>query len=275
MQDREIVVTGGRGALGKAVVARLARAGARITLPVRAASDVAATEAAWGDLAPRVTALDVTDEDGVDALFAEFGEGRRLWGSVHLVGAFRWAGLEDAPGSVFDEMFALNARTCYLASRAAAAAMRRSGAGGRIVNVTARPGLVPSTGASMVAYAGAKAAVAAMTVAMSEELAPHGIWVNAVAPSIMDTPRNRREMPDADHEAWPTPDEVAETIAFLVSPANGSYTGRSDPGVRTGVDGLRPPPSASRTGHDVPASSLRIRPSSTSVVRSQQSRSCR
>ncbi|NNF25875.1 MAG: SDR family oxidoreductase [Gemmatimonadetes bacterium] len=225
MQGREIVVTGGGGGLGEAVVRRLAREGARLVLPVRSEARAASTDEALGGLGRVLAGIDATDEKAVDSLFAEYGEERPLWASIHLVGGFRWAELGDAPASVFDAMFQVNARSCYLASRAAAAAMRRGGGGGRIVNVTARPGLRPSAGASMVAYTGAKAAVAAMTVAMSEELAADDIWVNAVAPSIMDTPRNRRDMPDADHDSWPKPEDVAETIAFLASPANRSTRG--------------------------------------------------
>ena len=99
--------------------------------------------------------------------------------------------------------------------------MRRgSGDGGRIVNVAARPGVEPRTGAGMAAYAASKAAVAALTQALGEELAAEGICVNAVAPSIIDTPTNRSAMPSADHAAWPPPADIAETIAFLVSPAS-------------------------------------------------------
>ena len=72
----------------------------------------------------------------------------------------------------------------------------------------------------MTAYAAAKAAVAALTVALAEEVAHDGILVNAVAPSIMDTPGNRSAMPQADHDAWPKVDEVAATILFLASPDN-------------------------------------------------------
>ena len=92
--------------------------------------------------------------------------------------------------------------------------------GGRIVNVAARPALEPRLGAGMVAYTAAKAAVAAITQSLAEELARDGIWVNAVAPSILDTPANRAAMPDSDHAAWPGLDHVAETIAFLASPDN-------------------------------------------------------
>jgi len=94
------------------------------------------------------------------------------------------------------------------------------GAGGRIVNVAARPALEWRSGANMAAYAASKAAVAALTVALAQEVAAKNILVNAVAPSIIDTPANRRDMPDADHAAWPKPEAIAEIICGLASPAN-------------------------------------------------------
>jgi NAD(P)-dependent dehydrogenase (short-subunit alcohol dehydrogenase family) len=95
----------------------------------------------------------------------------------------------------------------------------RRGGGGRIVNVAARPALEWRMGANMAAYAASKAAVAALTVALAEKVAKDGVLVNAVAPSIMDTPANRADMPKADFSAWPKV-EVAETILFLASPEN-------------------------------------------------------
>jgi NAD(P)-dependent dehydrogenase (short-subunit alcohol dehydrogenase family) len=92
--------------------------------------------------------------------------------------------------------------------------------GGRIVNVAARPALEPRTGAGMTAYAASKSAVAALTAALAEEVVKDGILVNAVAPSTMDTPANRKAMPKADFAAWPKVDEVAATICFLASPQN-------------------------------------------------------
>jgi NAD(P)-dependent dehydrogenase (short-subunit alcohol dehydrogenase family) len=92
--------------------------------------------------------------------------------------------------------------------------------GGRIVNVAARPALEWRTGAGMVAYAASKAAVAALTAALAEEVAKDGILVNAVAPSIMDTPANRGAMPKANFDLWPKVAEVAATILFLASPEN-------------------------------------------------------
>jgi NAD(P)-dependent dehydrogenase (short-subunit alcohol dehydrogenase family) len=114
-----------------------------------------------------------------------------------------------------------NLISAFLCCRAAVMAMKRTqGEGGRIVNVAARPALEWRGGANMLAYAASKAAVAAFTVGLAEEVADDGILVNAVAPSIMDTPANRKAMPKADHAAWPKVDEVAQTILFLASPDN-------------------------------------------------------
>ena len=92
--------------------------------------------------------------------------------------------------------------------------------GGRIVNVAARPALEPRLGAGMTAYTIAKSGVAALTIALAEEVAKQGILVNAVAPSIMDTPANRAAMPKADFDKWPKVEDVAATILFLASPGN-------------------------------------------------------
>jgi NAD(P)-dependent dehydrogenase (short-subunit alcohol dehydrogenase family) len=113
-----------------------------------------------------------------------------------------------------------NLVSCFLCCRAAVNAMRVSSQGGRIVNVVSRVALEPRLGASAAAYTIAKSGVAALTIALAEEVVAEGILVNAVAPSIMDTPANRKAMPEADHGAWPKVEEVAATILFLASPQN-------------------------------------------------------
>ena len=103
--------------------------------------------------------------------------------------------------------------------------MLASGTAGRIVNVTARPGLEPRKGAGMIAYAASKAAVAAITVALAEEVKGKGILVNAVAPSTLDTPANRADMPKADFSKWVGLDDAAEAICHLASPQNMATSG--------------------------------------------------
>jgi NAD(P)-dependent dehydrogenase (short-subunit alcohol dehydrogenase family) len=123
-------------------------------------------------------------------------------------------------------MFDLNAVTCFLCCREAVKAMRRfrsTGYCGRIVNVAARPALVPAGG--MIAYATSKAAVASLTRCLAEEVKSDGLLVNAVAPSIMDTPANRAAIPNGAYDGWPTVEQVAETIVYLAGPANALTSG--------------------------------------------------
>ena len=114
----------------------------------------------------------------------------------------------------------MNFTSCFLCCRAAVAMLSHASDGGRIVNVAARPALEGRAGANMTAYAAAKAAVATLTMALAEEVAGKSILVNAVAPSILDTPTNRADMPKADHAIWPKVEDVARTILFLASPDN-------------------------------------------------------
>jgi NAD(P)-dependent dehydrogenase (short-subunit alcohol dehydrogenase family) len=124
----------------------------------------------------------------------------------------------DTDKAALMHMLNMNLVSCHLCCRAALRAMGERG--GRIVNVGARPALEPRTGAGKVAYVASKAGVIALTQALAEELAPTGTLVNAVVPSIIDTPANRAAMPDADHGKWPSPADIAATIVFLASPAN-------------------------------------------------------
>ncbi len=217
LENRQIVVTGGTGGLGRAVVGRLLDAGAALHLPVEPGVELDTFPHAENAKVSATAGVDLTDPAAVEDFYAALPA---LWASVHLAGGFAMAPLAETDSDGFQHMMDLNLRTCFLCCRAAVAKIAAGGAGGRIVNVAARPGLEPRSGAGMAAYAASKAGVAALTEALGEELAEQGIWVNAVAPSIIDTPANRDAMPDADHETWPKPEEIAETIAFLASPDN-------------------------------------------------------
>ncbi|MFC1673908.1 SDR family NAD(P)-dependent oxidoreductase, partial [Pseudomonadota bacterium] len=218
--DKNVVVTGGTGALGTAVVGRLLVMGARVHIPAFSAEEVERFAHKDHDNVFLATGMDLTDEAMVERFYQGVGE---VWASIQIAGGFDMAPVLDTTAAAFDQQMNMNAKTCFLCGREAARHM--SDQGGRIVNTAARPGVEPREGAGMVAYAASKAAVAALTQAMGEELAPKGIWVNAVAPSILDTPANRAAMPDADHDAWPAVDEVAATIVHLASPENGAARG--------------------------------------------------
>ena len=131
--------------------------------------------------------------------------------------------LVDTSLADYERMMAMNAATVFLSCREAVRRIRaRAGgpAGGRLVNVTARPALEARGGAGMAVYTASKAAVASLTISLGEELASEHIWVNAVAPGVLDTPANRRAMPEADPSTWAPLAGVARTIAFLASPRN-------------------------------------------------------
>jgi NAD(P)-dependent dehydrogenase (short-subunit alcohol dehydrogenase family) len=201
MQGRHVVVTGGKGALGGAVVALLQARGAVVHVP-----DIAT--------------VDLADEVAAVGYYADVPS---LWASIQLAGGFAMAPIAETALADLEAQWRLNTVTCFLACREAVRAIRKTGNGGRIVNVAARPVLVPTPG--MTAYVAAKAGVAAITQALAAELARDRILVNAVLPSIIDTPANRAAMPAADHAAWPTPAELAETIVFLASPENALTSG--------------------------------------------------
>ena len=214
MQGRRVIITGGTGGLGGAVVDAFAAAGARCEVTTRR------PETSTRD-AVRYHVLNIADESAVTKFYEQFDD---LWASIHLVGAFDASPIAETALEKFRNMFDTNAVTCFLCCREAVRAMRKGGAaGGRIVNVSSRPAVVPTGG--MIGYTTSKAAVSSITQSLAEEVKGDGIVVNAVVPSIMDTPANRAAMPNADFSKWPKVEEVARTIVFLASDENALTSG--------------------------------------------------
>ena len=198
LKGRRVVVTGGAGALGAAVVDALAVAGADV-------------------LAPRRAELDLGDEAAVAAFYARLPD---LWASVHVAGGFAAAPFVDTSLADFRRQLDMNLTTCFLCCREA---VRRMSAGGRIINVASRAAVSPAGGS--VAYTVSKAGVTALTQALADEVKGRRILVNAVLPSIIDTPANRAAMPNARHDLWPKPATIAAAIVWLASPANALVSG--------------------------------------------------
>jgi NAD(P)-dependent dehydrogenase (short-subunit alcohol dehydrogenase family) len=216
-RDRHVVVTGGTGALGTAVTGALVKAGAVCYVPYMVVAEAERFTFRGHAQVKLVPVSDLSDEASVTRLYSTVPA---LWASIHLAGGFAMKPVaETTPGDLMQQVD-MNFVTAFLCCRAAVNAMAKTGVGGRIVNVAARPALEWRTGAGMVAYTASKAAVAALTAALAEEVAKQGILVNAVAPSIMDTPANRDALPKANHALWPKVEEVAATILFLASPEN-------------------------------------------------------
>lgn len=215
--NRHVVVTGGTGALGNAVVGALIQAGAHCHVPFIEKTVSPHFAHAQGANVTLHAGINLADESQVTELYDALPA---LWASIHLAGGFAMSKITDTSKADLMQQIDMNLVSAFLCSREAVKAMMRSTDGGRIVNVAARPALEPRSGAGMTAYTVSKAGVAALTAALAEEVAAQNILVNAVAPSIMDTPANRAAMPKADHAKWPKVDEVAATILFLASPGN-------------------------------------------------------
>jgi NAD(P)-dependent dehydrogenase (short-subunit alcohol dehydrogenase family) len=214
-RDRHVVVTGGTGALGMAVVSALLDAGAICHVPCRK-PEAAERFPHRGHPAVKLYApVELSDDAAVEKLYAGVP---KLWASLHIAGGFAAGPIEATAKADFVRQIEMNLASAYLCCRAAVRAMGDNG--GRIVNVAASRAIEWRTGSGMTAYTASKAAVAALTVALAEEVVRKGILVNAVAPSIMDTTQNRAAMPKADHAKWPKVEEVAATILFLASPEN-------------------------------------------------------
>ncbi len=214
-RDRHIVVTGGAGALGTALVGALIEAGAICHIPCFNEAEAERFALRAHQQVKLVVAGNLADEPSVAGFYQPIAS---LWASIHLAGGFAGGALRETSAATMRQQIDMNLVSCLLCCRAAVTAM--AGHGGRIVNVAARAALEWRSGAGMTAYTASKAAVAALTAALAEEVAKDGILVNAVAPSIMDTPANRKSMPKADYDLWPKVEEVAATIMFLASPEN-------------------------------------------------------
>ena len=228
MTGRVAIVTGGTGALGQAITGTLLEAGARVAIPYAVAEERAALE---GRLAPDVRsrllpiAADVTDEGAVgkfvQAVIERHG---RVDGLVNAVGGFAVGDLVGTPLADWERMMKLNLTSTVITCRAVLPGMI-AGGGGRIVNIASRAVLSPQGG--FIAYTVSKAAVITLTQALAQEVRAHRITVNAVLPSTMDTPANRRAMPDADRSGWVSTADVASVVAFLLSDRAAAVTGAS------------------------------------------------
>lgn len=223
-QGLHVLVTGGTGGLGAAVVRTLLDDGAHVVVPFPEAEAKGRFAELQHARLTRIANVDLTQEAAVTALYAQLPP---LWASIHLTGGFAMKPIAETSLAELRAQVALNLETCFLCCREAVRAFRARPAGatpgGRIVNVAARPALQPAGG--MLAYSTAKAGVASLTQCLAAEVLADGILVNAIVPSIIDTAVNRKAMPDADFDRWPKAEQIAETIRFLASPANALSSG--------------------------------------------------
>ncbi len=221
-----VLITGGTGGLGAAVTQAFLDAGWRAVVPV--------FDEAERDRVPAHERLvlepaDLSDEDStraVTALAAQDGDAP-LRAVVNLVGGFA-AGerVHETPVAEFEDQLRLNLRPAYLVCQAAIPHMLAAG-GGAIVCVSSRAALEPFSGAA--GYVVAKAAVLAFVDVLHTEYNGDGIRANAILPSVIDTPANRRSMPDADHGRWVAPEQIAAVVRFLCEDGSGVVSGAHVP----------------------------------------------
>lgn len=224
---RSIIVTGGFGVLGRAVAEAFRTSGDRV-----ARIDFAPTAPDANPGGLDIGGVDLTDAAAaaraVDEVVAAFGGIDVL---VNVAGGFTWQTLADGGPETWARMYAMNATTCVTMTRAALPVLTAT-AGAAIVNIGAGSALV--AGAGMGAYAASKAAVHKLTESLAAELSGTDCTVNAVLPSIIDTPANRADMPDADFAQWVSPASLAQVIQFLASPAARAISGALVPVSRGG-----------------------------------------
>lgn len=229
LDGKVAIVTGGTGALGAAVVAELLDAGARVFVPYMRESEM---ERLRQELPAGVrlegAQLDLTDEAAVRQCYAELAA--RHGGVdllVNIAGGFAGGkSVAETPWSLWQQQLDLNLKTAVLSCSAAAQLMLERG-GGAIVNVGTRTATQP--GAYVAAYGASKRAVLGLTEALAAELRDRNVTVNAVLPSVIDTPANRRNEPDADYSRWVKPHEIARAIRFLLGPDARIISGASIP----------------------------------------------
>ena len=226
LQDKIVIVTGAFGALGRVVARTLAAQGARLALVDAAGKAPYDVNSEFGAhlLQP---GIDLSNADVTRAMVARVVAGYgAVDAAVNIAGAFRWETVADGDPATWDMLFNVNVKTVLHVSRACLPHLKgRQGA--RIVNIGA--GAAGRAPAGMGAYAASKSGVLRLTEALAEEMKDEGINVNAVLPSIIDTPANRKDMPQADFTRWVAPEAIADVIAFLLSDAARAITGAGIP----------------------------------------------
>jgi NAD(P)-dependent dehydrogenase (short-subunit alcohol dehydrogenase family) len=222
LTDKVVAITGAFGNLGTAVAGAAAAADARLAL-----LDQAATAPTGLPDALLLGGVDLSSLQASESAFATIAQRfGRLDALVNVAGTFRWETIEAGSVETWDLLYTVNLRTAVNASRAALPYLLQQSES-RIVNIGA--GAAAKAGAGMGAYAASKSGVARLTEALAEECRDRGLTVNAVLPSIIDTPANRAAMPQADFARWVSPHQIADLIVFLLSQHAGAINGASIP----------------------------------------------
>lgn len=229
LKGKVALITGGTGGLGKPVVSEFLAEGAKVICTYVVNKDLR-------DCEPLVrkhkanflpVKADVTEEKQVARVIKKTLDGfGKIDVLVNIVGAFTYAKIVDTSEEEWDRMMSINLKSVFLCSKAVLPHMIRQNYG-KIINISSRPALKGSAGVG--AYAASKAGVLNLTETIADEVRGYDINVNAVLPSTIDTPGNRKSMPEADFTKWVKPEEIAKVIVFLASDDSKPISGAGIP----------------------------------------------
>lgn len=225
LENKTAIVTGGTGALGKAITLAFLEEGAQVVCTYIVDKEKKQCLSLIENHKDRVVFMrtDVTKEKEVDKLIRSCGRVDIL---VNVVGGFAYSHIKDTDEKTWDLMMDLNLKSAFLCSKRVLPRMIEQNYG-KIINISSRPALKGSAGVG--AYSASKAGVLNLTETIADEVKDYEINVNAVLPSTIDTPANRKDMPDADYSRWVRPEDIARVIVFLSSDDSKPISGAGIP----------------------------------------------
>lgn len=210
-----VVISGGSGALGTVVSKRLAELGYGVHI-----LDLNPPTQELGEQI-HFHATNVLDRQALENVQAQL-KAHEVYALLNIMGGFHWGLFEETPLHTLDKMLDLNLRSAFALTQSILPQLKSQNKG-RIINIGARPAVQPTVGMS--AYAMSKAGILSFTETLAEELKQTDITVNALLPSVIDTPQNRQDMPEANPKDWVSPEQLCHVIEFLLSPKSQAISG--------------------------------------------------
>jgi NAD(P)-dependent dehydrogenase (short-subunit alcohol dehydrogenase family) len=229
LKNKIAIVTGGTGALGKAVTTAFLEEGAKVVCTYivdKERKECLSLTKKHEDKIVFIRADVTKEKDVLNLITDSTRKFKRVDILVNVVGGFAFSYIKDTDEKTWDLMMNLNLKSAFLCSKYVLPQMIKQN-NGRIVNISSRPALKGSAGVG--AYSASKAGVLNLTETIADEVKDYEINVNAVLPSTMDTPANRRDMPEADFSKWVKPEEIARVIVFLSSDDSKPISGAGIP----------------------------------------------